>query len=447
MTQHLRKSDVNRRHFLRSAALAGSGMVLAAPGRTRAAEARSGELQLALLGAGTQGTNLMNVCVKIAGVRFRAVCDIWTAFSVAKISNLLKVHGHEHNTYVDYREMLDKEKSLDAVLIATPDFCHADQAVACLKAGLHVYCEAPMSNTLDGARAMVQAARDTGKRLQIGQQRRSHPRYRHCGEKLLGEVRLLGRLAAANAQWNRPVQPDRGWPRRAPVEEAVLKQCGYESMEQFRNWRWHKGLGSGPVAELGAHQLDVFNWFLGTPPASVLASAGTDYYDPKTHQWPDTAMAVFEYETPKGLVRASYQIVNANSNYGSFEKFLGEHGTLVVSETAGIADLFTEPKAPDWDRWVLLDYLAKAGKKKEEIDLAQIGVVESIGAPQYTLPFKFDEPEHKPHLENFFAAARGEADLNCPSDAGYRALVAAQAISQAAETGQKVSLKPEEFVA
>jgi predicted dehydrogenase len=89
------------------------------------------------------------------------------------------------NGYEDYREMLDKEKELDAVIIATPDFWHAPHTVDCLEAGKHVYCEKEMSNTLEGARRMVAAARETGKLLQIGHQRRSNPRYLHCYEKLL----------------------------------------------------------------------------------------------------------------------------------------------------------------------------------------------------------------------------------------------------------------------
>jgi len=73
--------------------------------------------------------------------------------------------------------MLDKEQDLDAVIVATPDFWHSPHTVACLEAGLHVYCEKAMSNTLDGARKMVLAARKTKRLLQIGHQRRSNPKY------------------------------------------------------------------------------------------------------------------------------------------------------------------------------------------------------------------------------------------------------------------------------
>ncbi len=72
---------------------------------------------------------------------------------------------------------LRRKKTCRRVLIATPDFWHAPMTNTCLKAGLHVYCEKMMSNTIDGARSMVRTMRETGKLLQIGHQRRSNPRY------------------------------------------------------------------------------------------------------------------------------------------------------------------------------------------------------------------------------------------------------------------------------
>ena len=120
--------------------------------------------------------------------------------------------------------MLAKEKELDVVVIATPDFWHSPHTVACLEAGKHVYCEKEMSNTLEGARAMVDAARKTGKLLQIGHQRRSNPRYLHAYEKLLREAKMLGRIVTISGQWNRAVTPDLGAPDRYTIPEARLMQ-------------------------------------------------------------------------------------------------------------------------------------------------------------------------------------------------------------------------------
>lgn len=142
---------INRRSFLRSTAAMGAGLAFAPVVLGQAAGGKKAdELNVALLGAGAQGQVLLNACLKIPGIRFKAVCDIWEAYNQKKVSRLLARYGHQNNTYIDYKEMLDKEKDLDAVIIATPDFWHAEHAVACLKAGLNVYCEKEMSNTLEG---------------------------------------------------------------------------------------------------------------------------------------------------------------------------------------------------------------------------------------------------------------------------------------------------------
>ncbi|MCH8136742.1 MAG: Gfo/Idh/MocA family oxidoreductase, partial [Proteobacteria bacterium] len=82
------------------------------------------------------------------------------------------------------------ETDLDAAIIAVPDFMHHELTNACLKAGLHVYCEKEMSNDLEKARSMVVTARETGKLLQIGHQRRSNPRYIFARKKLLNDAKL-----------------------------------------------------------------------------------------------------------------------------------------------------------------------------------------------------------------------------------------------------------------
>ena len=92
----------------------------------QAGRSASDDLYIALLGSGAQGQILLDACLKIPGIRFKAVCDIWTDFNQKRATNLLKKYGHELNTYVDYQEMLDRENDLDAVLIATPDFWHSE---------------------------------------------------------------------------------------------------------------------------------------------------------------------------------------------------------------------------------------------------------------------------------------------------------------------------------
>ena len=455
-------SRMDRRSFLRSAAAASAGLAMPAvlSGQTES-RGRSDDINVALLGAGTQGYVLLNACLKIPGVRFNAVCDIWEKYSLTRTVRLLKAYKHEAAGYIDYREMLASHKDLDAVIIATPDFWHAEHTVACLNAGLHVYCEKEMSNTLEGARKMAQAARKSGKLLQIGHQRRSNPRYILCKDKLIEETNILGRITAVNGQWNRSAREQFGWPKNKEIDAVTLGKYGYESMHQYRNWRWYKKLGGGPIVDLGSHQIDVYSWFLGANPSSVIASGRTNYYDKNTHEWYDTVMAVFEYDGSQGSTSAYYQVLTANSSLGYFEKFMGDQGTLVISEAGNVGAVYPEPvniDAAAWAQCFKKRYLSAPKEVMDVIDkmtLSQIAQVVQVDRspdpdtknPTFALTVELDKPYHQPHLENFFEAIRGKANLNCPAEIGYETAVAVLKVNEAIEAGQKLSFKPDEFKA
>ncbi len=442
---------IDRRSFLHSAVATGAGLVLSpmAWGQT-VNSTKPGDINVALLGAGRQGQVLMNTCLRIPGVQFKAVCDIWTAYHQRQTSRILKAYKHEHNTYINYKEMLDKEKNLDAVIIATPDFWHAEHAVECLKAGLHVYCEKEMSNTLDGARRIVQAAKETGKLLQIGHQRRSNPRYIFCFEKLVKEAKLLGQITAVNGQWNRMAREPFGWPKNAEIDQTTLEKYGYKSMQQFKNWRWYKGLGGGPIVDLGSHQIDIYNWFLEAVPKAVMASGRTNFYDKKTHEWYDTIMAIYEYETAQGPVTAFYQTISTNSRAGYYEAFMGNEGMLNISEAGSSWNGIYREKwvsAKKWEKWCKKGYIKEVEEEPEEPVSAGVvlEVLPSLPAPQYEILVQMEKLIHQPHLENFFDAIRGKAKLNCPAEIGYETAVTVLKVNKAAEAGRKLDFEPGEF--
>jgi len=446
MVQNKNAIAIDRRQFIKTSTAAGASLILAPHILTGANSFGGDDINVALLGAGAQGQVLMNACLKIPGIRFKAVCDIWKEYNQKRAYRLLGKFGHKLNAYEDYREMLANEKDLDAVIIATPDFWHAKHATACLEAGLNVYCEKEMSNTLEGAKQIVRAAKRSGKLLQVGHQRRSNPRYIHSYEKLIKEAKILGQITTINGQWNRAVQPDLGWPGKYTIPQPRLEQYGFESMAQFRNWRWYKGLGGGPIVDLGSHQIDIFSWFLDAHPSSVIASGGTDYYDSKTHEWYDTVMAVFTYDTPKGLIRAFYQTITTNSNWGYFENFMGDQGTLQISESAGRASIYREQSAPLWDKWLDRNYLnAPTEATVPSLNEAVLDVRETVAPPKYELPVNFNDPYHKPHLENFFNSIRGKDTLNCPAEVGYETAVAVLKVNEAVEKKSLLEYDSNEF--
>ncbi|MEW6358377.1 MAG: Gfo/Idh/MocA family oxidoreductase [Planctomycetota bacterium] len=441
------KSELSRRDFMRSAAATGAGVLLARGAMGQEAPAKKADdLNVALIGAGSQGRVLIAACLNIPGVRFKAVCDIWD-YSQTYAANILKKFGHEVTAYQDYQDMLGKEQGLDAVIIATPDWVHAEQTIACLKAGKHVYCEKEMSNDLEKAKQMILTARETGKLLQIGHQRRSNPRYWHA-KRLLEKDKILGRVTQALGQWNRSVaqSQDLGWPKKYTMDDAMLKKYGYDSMEQFRNWRWFRKYSGGSIADLGSHQIDIFNWFLDAPPKSVLASGGLDYY--KDREWYDTVMAIYQYAPPAGTVRAFYQVLNTTSYGGYYEAFMGDEGSLVVSEDTSVGYFFREVQAKrrEWE-----DDAEKVSTMGKDAITLKIGETRKKTGKADEKALKMEEdakkPIHQPHLENFFAAVRDPKNvkLNCPGEIGYETAVTVLRVNQAVAEQKALDFKPEEF--
>jgi len=449
---------VKRREFIGASAAAGAGLLWLGAKAAETGAAPSAALNIALIGAGEQGRVLINSTLPISGIRFRALCDIWP-YRRDVTKRYLAFYKHPVNDYADYREMLAKEKDLQAVLIATPDSAHAEQAVACLRAGLDVYCEPPMASTLDGARSMVRTMRETGRLLQIGYQRRSNPRYRHTVEKLLREAKLPGRVTHVNAQWCQPIADDLGWPRAAAVADEDLKRFGYASMAELRNWRHYRKHSAGLFAGLAGHAVDVANWFLATPPKAVLAAGGTDFYRGReTH---DNVMAVLDYETPDGLVRAFFQALSTTTNGGlaAFEHFLGTDGSIRISEFHKWTRVFHEPHAPDWDKWTRLDYLIKDAPPQPEgraklplsqaeekpVDPNVVRSQETGLVTGYDIPIALVKLPHQPHLENFFDALRGRARLACPADEALRAHAVALKVNEAIEAKRVLTLSREDY--
>ncbi|MGH7956916.1 MAG: Gfo/Idh/MocA family protein, partial [Opitutaceae bacterium] len=251
---------VTRRNFLSTSAKLGT-FLAAAPYISRAQEqgAKGDTVNVALIGCGEQGRILTNAALNIPGVRFRAVCDIWP-YNLTRSERLLKKFGHDAQPFEEYQELLSTVKELDAVLIATPDFKHAEHTNAALRAGTNVYCEKLMSNTVEGAASMVRTARETKKLLQIGHQRRSNPRYLHARDRIVRDARLLGRITNISGQWHRAVTDDIGFPANQKIPDEKLKKFGFDNMHEFRNWRWFKKYAGGPISDLGAHQIDIYNW-------------------------------------------------------------------------------------------------------------------------------------------------------------------------------------------
>jgi len=467
MSENTLDSSVTRRSFLSSGARLGA-VVLASPYVAKAqSPAGSGgtqALNVGLIGTGAQGKVLINAALKIPDIRFKAVCDIWEVNRTYG-ERLLKKFGHAARPFEDYQEMLASVPDLDAVIVASPDWLHATHTNAALNAGKHVYCEKLMANTVEGARSMVKTAQAKGKLLQIGHQRRSNPRYHHARDRLVRENKILGRITTINGQWNRAVSEDLGWQEKTAIPPATLAKYGYKDMHQFRNWRWFKKYSGGPISDLGAHQIDVFNWMLDTNPSTVMAGGGADYY--KNHEWFDNVMAIYEFPTPEGTVRAFYEVLTTTSAGGGYhEYFMGVEGALKMSENPKYTKLYREAQAPDWERYVTEGLLKRPSTGEEGAAVASrpwekeikpkfamaaprssvVDVRETAALSAWDIPVTLDKAIHQPHLENFFSAIREGTPLSCSGEQGFASTVTVLKVNEAVTARKMLTFNPSDFV-
>lgn len=423
-------SKLTRRSFITKGS-AGAGLVMGAPSilSAQAKASPSDELRVGFIGCGKQHEVLLNAMIKLPGIRYVAACDIMKMRLGRTFSTIRSRFDYNINRYLDAEEMLEKEQgNMDAVFVATPDFWHAPHTIMALDAGYDVYCEKMMSHDISEARDMVAAMDRSGKLCQIGHQRRSNPRYRYVLNELIQKHNIFGRIINMNGQWNRALSSSQDIVSKPDIlpDAETLRRYGFNkgadselTLEQLRhrflNWRFYTALSGGPISDLGAHQIDIFNWFMGSQPSSVMASGGRSYFKDREHF--DNVMCVFDYDTPKGNARAFYQVLTTTSAGGGYyESFMGTDGTLEMSERGAYTNIYKESGASNGDTWN--DMVARGYLKKEAVGQAAggsdaIASYESAPPDKYALPGGISKPPHQPHIENFFDAMRGKAKLTC----------------------------------
>jgi len=439
----------NRRDFIKTTGVAAGGLVLSSSLLQAQGKKAGDKLNIALVGIGAEGEVLLNSLLKLPNLNFVAVCDIWPIRKNYAFRRIFKELKQKAKMYEDYKEVIaNHAKELDAVIIATPDFWHAPMTVDFLNAGVNVYCEKMMSDTIEGAKSMVRAARKSGKLLQIGHQRTSNPRYIYARETLLRKNNICGKILASNGQWNRAVTADLTYAAKQAIPADVLKKFGYTSMEQFRNWRWFKNLGGGPLSDLGAHQIDIFGWFLGAHPTRVYASANSDY---NHKDWPDNVMCLFDFDKTFQDVKAQvfYQVLTTTSSGGGYyESFMGDMGTLKMSENPAITKLFRENNAPDWEPLIKNGVIgtSEAPAESKVADTRETKALVSYAFPAKIPGYDADKPIHMYHLENFLGAVRGENKLNCDSEHAFAAEAAVFKARESATKGVPLTFAESDFV-
>jgi hypothetical protein len=169
-------SEIDRRKFMRNAAGTVAGALVAAgckEGQKSVAPYAGPQVRLGIIGVGSRGQELMRVFLRVPGVRFTGLCDVYEPRFAAGRG----VTGEETPIYRDYRELL-AAKDIDAVVVATPLSMHGQHVIAALESGRHVYGEKSMAFTLEECDGVVETVKRAGKHYQVGLQYYYAPWYR-----------------------------------------------------------------------------------------------------------------------------------------------------------------------------------------------------------------------------------------------------------------------------
>jgi predicted dehydrogenase len=310
---------LGRRNFLK--ALAGTP-ALAAFGAAAAFKGplRGGPVKVGFIGVGGQGRALLRN-TDPAFTEVRALCDVNPNHLAAADEILQAAKKPPARHYEDWREMLQKE-DLEGVVMAPPLFLHTEMAVGCLEAGKHVLCEKMMAWDEAGCQRMAEAAKKSGKLLEIGYQRFYNPVYQAAYDGIVKKG-LLGDVFHARLAWHR----NGNWRRsEQPPPNFDPTRWGYPDWEHLVNWRLYWKYSKGLLAELASHQVNIANWFFDAVPAAVSGTGGV-YRFKDGREVEDHLYTTFEYPDGRTVVFSS---IESNSFDDYYEMFMGTKGTLIL---------------------------------------------------------------------------------------------------------------------
>lgn len=374
----------SRRSFIGTVA-SGLATTIAAPNTVLGANDR---VRLGIIGPGDRGTQLVREALSQPGVEFVAFSDIYSR----RLEDAKKLVPNAA-TYYDYRRLLD-DKSIDAVLIATPQHLHCEHFVAALDAGKHVYQEKTMAFTVEHAKRMRTAYHKAGKRIvQIGHQACSSGHVADANSfaspERLGKITALHMHMYRNTphgkpQWSRPVYPDmtpenvlwNAFQGEAPKHEF--------DANRYVNWRFYWDYSGGNFYENMCHQIAFWYKVLNLQiPTSVVANGGV-YLWKDGREVPDT-MSVSMIQPEEMLI--TWNSGFGNAALGTTEDVLGTDGT--ISRGQQIRYSPQKVNRPDANELVGQARSAPAG-----------------------------------HIANFIESIRGNSTPNCPFELGYRVSIA-----------------------
>lgn len=326
--------EVNRRSFIKAAALAAGPAIVSARGA-------NDKINIGWIGVGTRGNAAIDWLHTAAPneVHLKAVCDTYQGYITRAIDRVQTIWGNKPDTYDDYTKLL-ADKDIDAVYIMTPEHLHHEMAVAALRAGKHVYVEKPLAHTIEEGFDIVNVWKEVNEKkkivCQVGTQNRSSALYKKAKE--LVQQGMIGDVHFVRAFWYRNGLPDQpSWRYVIPPDATPqntdwnrflgpAQQRPWDSHRYFQ-WRLYWDYSGGISTDLLVHQTDIINFMLDKTVPRTCSASGGIYRWPDGRDVPDTLSAVYDY-TDK--LQVNYSCYLGNEFFGYGEELCGNEGTIRV---------------------------------------------------------------------------------------------------------------------
>jgi predicted dehydrogenase len=249
-------------------------------------------IRIGAIGAGQRGQTLLGALNRLDSNDIVALCDVYTPHLITTKA----AHAPNAQQYGDHRALLDR-KDVDAVVIATPDHWHVEILQDALRAGKDIYCEKPVTHSLEQGEPLIAAVHESRRIVQIGLQQRSWPHFTQARDEIAGG--RLGQVTLIRTYWyqnhltaGRPGNFDTSkldWPRFLGAASARAFDA-----DQFANWRWYWDFGGGAMTDLFVHWVDVAHWIMGADMPDRATANGFNAVLAQ-RQTPDTMSAALTY--------------------------------------------------------------------------------------------------------------------------------------------------------
>lgn len=292
----------DRRSFLFTAGASAIGM-----GTSGLAAQGEKPIRIAIIGTGFRAFAHLAILKALPGYQVVALADP-TPENLDRAATLAPGAA----TYKDYRKLLAERKDLDAVVIITPSFLHAEVAVAAFEHGLPVLCEKPVATTIEDANRMIAASKKAGKPLYIGFQKRLVPATAKMQE--LVAAGAIGKLSMVSGNLFRGDWNPRGWKYTNPKTGVAT------------NWRYLTFTEGSALLEDGVHEIDTLNWMINDRVVRVYAAGGNNVF--KDRETVDHVATVIEYESG---VKFSFELCLFGANSGPQSRrmvLIGSEGVM-----------------------------------------------------------------------------------------------------------------------